>query len=64
MYVVSHHCSDYNAVKLDKFISICKKYKIPTIIDAASEEYMENFINIQNKQAMQKTLDEKKIQKK
>tara|TARA_B100001939_G_scaffold936_1_gene848 strand:- start:452 stop:790 length:339 start_codon:yes stop_codon:yes gene_type:complete len=25
---------------------------------------MENFINIQNKQAMQKTLDEKKIQKK
>ena len=46
MYVVSHHCSDYDSVKLDKFISICKKYKIPTIIDAASEEYMEDFFKM------------------
>ena len=43
MYVVSHHCSHYNAVEIKEFIKICKKYKIPTIIDAASEEYMEEF---------------------
>ena len=46
MYVVSHHCSDYDSVKLNKFIAICKKYKIPTIIDAASEEYMEDFFKL------------------
>jgi|TARA_B110000196_G_scaffold320290_1_gene341669 D-glucosaminate-6-phosphate ammonia-lyase len=43
MYVVSHHCSDYDSVSLKKFINLCKKYKIPTIVDAASEEYMEDF---------------------
>ena len=43
MYVVSHHCSDYNAVEISKFIKFCKKNNIPTIIDAASEEYMEYF---------------------
>ena len=43
MYVVSHHCSDYDSVNLDFFIYLCKKYKIPVIIDAASEEYMEDF---------------------
>ncbi len=46
MYVVSHHCSDYNAINILDFIKICKKYKIPTIIDAASEEYMEDFFKI------------------
>ena len=46
MYVVSHHCSDYNSVDLKNFISICKKYKISTIVDAASEEYMEDFFKI------------------
>ena len=43
MYVVSHHCSNYNSVSLENFIKSCKKYKIPIIIDAASEEYMEDF---------------------
>ena len=43
MYVVSHHCSDYNSLNLKEFIKVCKKYKIPVIIDAASEEYMEDF---------------------
>ena len=46
MYVVSHHCSDYNAVEISKFLELCKKYKIPTIVDAASEEYMEEFFKI------------------
>ena len=46
MYVVSHHCSDYNAVEISKFLKLCKKYKVPTIVDAASEEYMEEFFNI------------------
>tara|TARA_Y100000766_G_scaffold47921_1_gene38196 strand:+ start:215 stop:1423 length:1209 start_codon:yes stop_codon:yes gene_type:complete len=46
MYVVSHHCSDYNAIKVSDFIKICKKHKIPSIIDAASEEYMEDFFKI------------------
>ena len=46
MYVVSHHCSDYGAVSLMRFIQLCKKYKVPTIIDAASEEYMEDFFQI------------------
>ena len=46
MYVVSHHCSDYNAIKISDFIKICKKHKIPSIIDAASEEYMEDFFKI------------------
>ena len=46
MYVVSHHCSDYGAVSLKRFIQLCKKYKVPTIIDAASEEYMEDFFQI------------------
>ena len=46
MYVVSHHCSDYNAINILDFIKICKKYKIPSIIDAASEEYMEDFFRI------------------
>ncbi len=46
MYVVSHHCSDYNSVNLKEFIKICKKNKIPVIIDAASEEYMEDFFNL------------------
>ena len=46
MYVVSHHCSDYNAVEISKFLKLCKKYKIPTIVDAASEEYMEEFFKI------------------
>ena len=46
MYVVSHHCSDYGSVNLKRFIQLCKKYKVPTIIDAASEEYMEDFFQI------------------
>ena len=46
MYVVSHHCSDYNAISISDFIKICKKHKIPSIIDAASEEYMEDFFKI------------------
>jgi len=46
MYVVSHHCSDYNAISISDFIKICKKHKIPSIIDAASEEYMEDFFRI------------------
>ncbi len=46
MYVVSHHCSDYKAIKILDFIKICQKHKIPTIIDAASEEYMEDFFKI------------------
>ncbi len=46
MYVVSHHCSEYNAVEISKFIKLCDKYKIPTIVDAASEEYMEKFFKI------------------
>ena len=46
MYVVSHHCSDYGAVSLKRFIQLCKKYKVPTIIDAASEEYMEDFFRL------------------
>ena len=45
MYVVSHHCSDYNAVEISKFIKFCKN-NIPTIIDAASEEYMEYFFQL------------------
>ena len=45
MYVISHHCSDYNSIELKKFIKICKKYKIPSVVDAASEEYMEQFFN-------------------
>tara|TARA_B100000686_G_scaffold257591_1_gene269668 strand:- start:995 stop:2212 length:1218 start_codon:yes stop_codon:yes gene_type:complete len=43
MYVVSHHCSQYNSVEIASFIKICKKYNIPVIVDAASEEYMESF---------------------
>ena len=46
MYVVSHHCSYYDAVNLRTFIKICKKYKVPTIIDAASEEYMEDLFKL------------------
>ncbi len=46
MYVVSHHCSDYDAVEISKFVDLCKKNKIPTIIDAASEEYMEKFFEL------------------
>ena len=46
MYVVSHHCSDYKAINILDFIKICKKHQIPTIIDAASEEYMEDFFKI------------------
>jgi len=46
MYVVSHHCSNYDAVNLKSFIKICKKFKVPTIIDAASEEYMEDFFKL------------------
>ena len=46
MYVVSHHCSAYKAVEITKFIKLCNKYKIPSIIDAASEEYMEEFFQI------------------
>ncbi|MFL2520092.1 MAG: aminotransferase class V-fold PLP-dependent enzyme [Alphaproteobacteria bacterium] len=46
MYVVSHHCSDYEAINISDFIKICKKYRVPTIIDAASEEYMEDFFKI------------------
>ena len=46
MYVVSHHCSDYNSVDLKKFLSICKKHRIATIVDAASEEYMEDFFKL------------------
>jgi len=46
MYVISHHCSDYDAITLSSFIKICKKNKIPTIIDAASEEYMEYFFKL------------------
>ena len=45
MYVVSHHCSDYNSLGLKDFIRICKKFKIPVIVDAASEEYMEDFFS-------------------
>ena len=47
MYVISHHCSDYDAVDLKNFIKLCKKYKIPTIVDAASEEYMEDFFKLE-----------------
>ena len=43
MYVVSHHCSDYNSLSIKAFIKICKRFKIPLIVDAASEEYMEDF---------------------
>ena len=46
MYVVSHHCSDYNAISLERFTKICKKYRVPIIIDAASEEYMEDFFKM------------------
>ena len=46
MYVVSHHCSDYDSLDLREFIKICKKFKIPTIVDAASEEYMEDFFTL------------------
>ncbi len=46
MYVVSHHCSDYNSIEISKFLKLCKQYKVPTIIDAASEEYMEEFFKI------------------
>ena len=46
MYVVSHHCSDYNSINLSKFIKLCSRNKIPTIIDAASEEYMEDFFKL------------------
>jgi len=46
MYVVSHHCSDYEAVEISKFIKLCKKNNIPSIIDAASEEYMELFFKL------------------
>jgi len=43
MYVVSHHCSDYNSLNIKTFIKTCKRFKIPLIVDAASEEYMEDF---------------------
>tara|TARA_B100000029_G_scaffold110048_2_gene101747 strand:+ start:174 stop:1385 length:1212 start_codon:yes stop_codon:yes gene_type:complete len=46
MYVVSHHCSDYDAINLKTFIKLCKKYNVPTIVDAASEEYMEDFFKL------------------
>ena len=46
MYVVSHHCSNYEAVEISKFIKLCKKNNIPSIIDAASEEYMELFFKL------------------
>jgi L-seryl-tRNA(Ser) seleniumtransferase len=46
MYVVSHHCSDYDSVDLNIFINLCKKYKVPVIVDAASEEYMEDFFQL------------------
>ena len=46
MFVVSHHCSDYDSLNIKEFIKICKKFKIPTIVDAASEEYMEDFFTV------------------
>ena len=46
MYVVSHHCSDYESFNIKDFIKLCHKYSIPVIIDAASEEYMEYFFSI------------------
>ena len=46
MYVVSHHCSHYDAVKISRFLKLCKKYNIPSIVDAASEEYMEKFFKL------------------
>ena len=46
MYVVSHHCSEYGSLELNSFLLKSAKNKIPVIVDAASEEYMEDFFKI------------------
>ena len=45
MYVVSHHCSEYGSLELNSLLKSAKN-KIPVIVDAASEEYMEDFLKL------------------
>ena len=40
LYVLSHHCDEYNSLDLEIFYKVCSKYKIPVILDAASESNM------------------------
>ncbi len=40
IYVLSHHCDEYNSLDYKTFYKICSKHKIPVILDAASESNM------------------------
>ena len=40
LYVLSHHCDEYNSLDFKIFYKVCSKYKIPVILDAASESNM------------------------
>ena len=40
LYVLSHHCDEYDSLDLKIFYKVCSKYKIPVILDAASESNM------------------------
>ena len=40
LYVLSHHCDEYDSLDFKIFYKVCSKYKIPVILDAASESNM------------------------
>lgn len=40
LYVLSHHCDEYNSLDFKLFYKVCCRYKIPVILDAASESNM------------------------
>ena len=40
IYVLSHHCDEYNSLDYKTFYKICSKHKVPVILDAASESNM------------------------
>lgn len=38
IYVVSHHTADHGMIPLSEFCSVCRKARIPVIVDAAAED--------------------------
>jgi len=42
LYVLSHHCDEYQSLDYKNFYNICSKANIPVILDAASESNMKN----------------------
>ncbi len=45
IYVLSHHCDEYNSLDYKTFYKICSKHKVPVILDAASESNMRELSN-------------------